>query len=288
MSPSPAALVIAEYARRLKDSEAVFGHGAGNAWDEAERLVAGFLRGRALTPALRAELDALLRRRIEERIPTAHLTGEAWFGGLVFHVPPGVMIPRSPLAEVLQQDVRPWLATAPRQVLDLCCGTGALGILAAHQFAEARVDLVDDDPLALQAVRCNLRRHERVANRVEVLRSDLFAALGERCYDLVLANPPYVPSAELAALPTEFGHEPRHGLDGGPDGLAIWRRIVAGLDRHLAPDGVLVGEVGNLAREFDAAFPQLHCVWLDLANAEPQADGRFGVFATVPWLDHLR
>lgn len=277
-----AADLIAQYARRLEEAEVVFGHGPGNAWDEAEWLVVGFLGGRTLTAARRNELDALLARRIEERLPVAHLTGQAWLGGLAFSVPPGVMIPRSPIAEVLEQGVRPWLAEAPCRVLDLCCGTGALGILAAHRFPAAIVDLVDDDPSALAAARRNVARHSQLGPRLEVLRSDLFASLGERRYDLVIANPPYVPTAELEAVPAEFRHEPRHGLDGGPDGLATWHRLVAALDRHLTPNGALLGEVGNLAPEFDAAFPHLHAVWLDLVRAEPQADDHFGVFVALP------
>ena len=275
--------LVDEFAHRLASADVVFGHGTDNAWDEARRLVTGFLRGRELAAAAREQLHALLDRRIEERLPVPYLTGEAWFHGLRIRVAPGVMIPRSPIAEALAAGaVRPYLAGEPSRILDLCCGAGAIGILAAHLFPTAAVDLADDDPAARRMARDNaLRAGGAVASRIAVVASDLFDSLRGRRYDLVLCNPPYVPTAELDAAPAEFRHEPRHGLDGGADGLTVWRRIVDRLDSHLAAEGVLVGEVGNLGREFDAAFPELGAVWLDLQQAEVQADGHFGVFASA-------
>ena len=264
-----------------------FAHGTDNARDEAWRLVTGTLRGRPLTPALRRQLEVLLDRRIGERIPVPYLTGEAFFGDLRLSIPAGVMIPRSPIAEVVARRVRPWLTVEPQGILDLCCGSGCIGMAAAHVFPNAAVDLVDDDPAAVEAARDNLRNTGRsVAARMEVIASDLFENLGGRRYDLVLCNPPYATSAELDAGPAEFRHEPRHGLDGGTDGLDVWRRIIAHVGEHLTPDGVLVGEAGNLGAAFDAAFPEVGAVWLDLEQAEPQADGGFGVF--VAHADGLR
>ena len=284
-SPSPdhdAEGLIEAFADRLEAEHVVFGHGTDNARDEAWRLVTGVLRGRRLTRRLAVELEGMLRRRIEDRVPVPYLTGEAWFGDLRLHVPPGVMIPRSPIGEVLATRVRPWLDRGPDRILDLCCGSGCIGIAAAYVFRGARVDLVDDDDAAVVAARENVGNSDpAISSRIDVVASDLFANLGGRRYDLILCNPPYALTAELDSAAQEYHHEPRHGLDGGADGLAVWRRIVADIGSHLNPGGILVGEAGRLSREFDAAFPQLHAVWLDLERAEPQPGGGFGVFVSV-------
>ena len=277
-----AAALIDAFADRLEAADLVFGHGTDNARDEAWRLVTGVLRGGRLTPRRLADLEALLRRRIEDRMPVPYLTGEAWIGDLRFRVPPGVMIPRSPIGEVLANRVRPWLDREPRRILDLCCGSGCIGIAAAYVFRDAGVDLVDDDDTAVAASRENVRNADpAISFRIEVVASDLFENLGGRRYDLVLCNPPYARTGELDSAAREFHHEPRHGLDGGADGLAVWRRIVDDIDTYLNPGGILLGEAGGLSREFDAAFPQLHAVWLDLERAEPQRGGGFGVFVSV-------
>ena len=268
------AAAVEKAAARLLHANVAFGHGTDNARDEAFRLVAH--AGDA------AELEALLCRRIEQRVPLPYLTGAARFAGMRLAAGPGVVIPRSPIAEVLATGVRPWLAQTPRRVLDLCCGGGALGLAAARTFPQAMIDLAEVDAAALGLARANTARlGEAVARRVRVMRSDLFAALAGTRYDLILCNPPYVPTAELDAAPAEFHHEPRFGLDGGADGLAVWRRIVPQLDAHLTAAGVLVGEAGNIGQAFDRAFPELRAIWLDLADAEPQADGGYGVFVTT-------
>ena len=269
--------LIGRFEARLGAAKIAYGHGTDNPRDEACRLVIGGLCGRALTPERRAGLEALLEQRIGARVPVPYLTGEAWLGGVRFDVRPGVMIPRSPIAAVLAGGVAPWLADEPRRILDLCCGIGALGILAAKAFPGARVDLADDDARAIVAAAINIER-AGVGDRVELVRSNLFDGLAGRRYDLIVCNPPYVPTAELDSVPVEFGHEPRHGLDGGADGLAVWRRIVARLDDFLEPGGVLLGETGNVSAAFDAAFPDLRAVWLEVDGAERQAGGDFGVF----------
>jgi len=276
--------LIGRFAARLDAADVAYGHGTDNPRDEAYRLVTGGLRGRALTPANHTELEALLEQRIRARVPVPYLTGEAWLGGVRFDVPPGVMIPRSPIAAVLAAGVAPWLADEPGRVLDLCCGSGALGILAARAFPAARVDLADDDARAIGAAAINIER-AGIGDRAELLKSSLFDGLAGRRYDLIVCNPPYVPTAELAAAPAEFGHEPRRGLDGGSDGLAVWRRVVARVDEFLAPGGVLLGETGNVSAAFDAAFPQLRAVWLTVDGAERQAGGDFGVFVAAGALE---
>ena len=267
----------------MANAGVAFGHGTSNANDEAYRLVADTLRGAPLTAPMRRRLEALLARRIGERLPVPYLTGTAWFGDLPLRVEPGVMIPRSPIGAVLADGVRPWLEREPRRVLDLCCGCGALGIAAALKFPSATVDLADISSPALALAACNARS-AGVWERTTAVESDLFAALAGRRYDMILCNPPYVPTGELDAAPAEFQHEPRTGLDGGTDGLAIWRPIVATLHRHLTADGLLLGEAGNVAPTFDLAFPQLGAIWLDVEGAEEQADGGYGVFVVAPAL----
>ena len=272
--------LIGRFAARLGAAQIAYGHGTDNPRDEAYRLVVGGLRGRALTPASHAELEALLEQRIGAHVPVPYLTGEACLGGVRFDVPPGVMIPRSPITAVLAAGVAPWLAAEPGRILDLCCGTGALGILAAGAFPGARVDLADDDARAIDAAAINIEQ-AGVGDRADLVRSSLFDGLAGRRYDLIVCNPPYVPTAELDSAPAEFSHEPRHGLDGGADGLAVWRRIVARLDDFLAPGGVLLGETGNVSAAFDATFPHLRAIWLDIDGAERQAGGDFGVFVAA-------
>ena len=272
MAPATAAL-IKRAAARLDAAEVAFGHGTDNARDEAFRLVTDCA---APTPA---RVNALLAKRIGERVPVPYLTGVAWLGGVRFLARRGVVIPRSPIALALATGLAPWLAKPPRRMLDLCCGSGALGLIAARVFPGAHVDLADSDPTALALARENVAKSgAAVARRTRVVQSDLFADLRHQRYDLILCNPPYVPTAELDAAPPEFHHEPRPGLDGGPDGLAVWRRIVPLVDAHLAEGGVLLGEAGNIGAAFDRAFPALGTVWLDIEGAEPQADGGFGVF----------
>lgn len=272
VTPATAALIKGA-AARLDAAEVAFGHGTDNARDEAFRLVTD---GAAPTPG---RIDALLAKRIGERVPVPYLTGVAWLAGVRFVVRRGVVIPRSPIALALATGLAPWFWGPPRRVLDLCCGSGALGLIAAQAFPGAEVDLVDSDPIALALARENVAKSGAAgAQRACVIQSDLFAELRCQRYDLILCNPPYVPTAELDAAPPEFHHEPRSGLDGGPDGLAVWRRIVPLVDAHLAEGGVLVGEAGNIGAAFDEAFPALGTVWLDIEGAEPQADGGFGVF----------
>lgn len=274
------------FAARLAEANVAFGQGTHDAESDAAALVDGFLGddmpdGEALPESTQSELDAMLARRIENRLPAAHLTSIAWFAGETWHVPPGVMIPRSPIAQALRVRVAPWLKHEPQSILDLCCGNGCLGLVAARVFGGAQVDLVDIDPAALAAAERNLAERPELAERVRVVRSDLFENVSGQRYDLVICNPPYVPTAELGALPQEFDHEPRLGLDGGDDGLDLWRRITDELEAHLHPNAVLLGEAGSASATFDAAFPHLGAIWLDLERAERQDDGTFGVFVAV-------
>lgn len=252
-------------------AELHYGHGTGNAWDEARWLVLGALHlpfdspdwvlDARMTSAERTGLGRLLRRRIVERVPVAYLLGEAWFAGLRFRVDEQVLIPRSPIAELIQAGFEPWFsACSPLRILDLCCGSGCIGIAAALRFADATVDISDISPPALALARENVTLHG-VGERVRVVESDLFEALGNARYDLILCNPPYVDASDMEALPAEFRHEPRMALAAGDDGLDLVRRIMRDAGKHLLAHGVLVLEVGNSASALESAYPAIAFLW---------------------------
>ncbi len=278
MGTDRVAETIAAFAAQLAAADLAYGHGAADALAEAELLVHGYLDAQPWDASAAAALQRLLRRRIEARIPAAHLTGRAWFAGRWFLVSPGVMIPRSPLQELIGDGLQPWLRRPPATILDLCCGSGALGLAAALQFPDASVALADIDPAAVACARRNIERFG-LARRAQAHRGSLFDALPPARYDLILVNPPYVAAAELETLPPEYGHEPRLGLAAGADGLDCWRAVLGQAGNWLADDGLLVGEVGNSAPALQRAFPQLPFIWPELECAERLADGAFGVFA---------
>lgn len=260
-------------ASRFGTAKLCYGHGTDNAIDEAVMLVLGALhlepnlpdsyRTCRLTPQERARLAELIERRITEHVPVAYLTGRAWFAGLELAVGPQVLIPRSPIAELVEVGFEPWIdADRVLRVLDLCAGSGCIGIAAAAYLPEAEVDLADVSPAALALARENVARHG-LTDRVRVLESDLFAALGGERYDVIVSNPPYVPAGDLAELPPEYRHEPRIGLDGGLDGLDLALRILAGASAHLSDGGILVLEVGSVAPELEQRLPGCAFTWID-------------------------
>ena len=269
--------LIEECAARLACEPLAFGHGGADPRSEAELLVFGFLENHSLEEGTRDVFDGLLEDRIVRRVPSAYLTGETWFADHWFAVRPGVMIPRSPIQELIRREFQPWLRRTPERVLDMCCGTGCLGIATALRFPNARVILADVDAAAVANARMNIERFA-VADRVEVRQSDLFDGLDHEAFDLVLANPPYVPEQEFLELPPEYAHEPRRGLEAGADGLDCWRRLMREIGSWLRAGGLLVGEAGNTAAALDAAFPDLPFVWPEMAQAERLSDGGFGVF----------
>ncbi|MDN5841936.1 MAG: 50S ribosomal protein L3 N(5)-glutamine methyltransferase [Alcaligenaceae bacterium] len=258
-----------------------FGHGSDNAWDEAAYLLLHtlhlpldtlepFLDARVLDKERRRFID-IIHERVTTRKPAAYLTGEAWLRGHRFLVDERVIIPRSPIAELLEEDLAPWLAAphAVQRVLDLCTGSGCLAILAALHFGRAQVDAVDLSPEALALAQKNIAEYGLQA-RVQALRSDLFQNLPATQYELILCNPPYVNSQSMADLPSEYRHEPAMALAGGTDGMNLVRRILRDAPRFLAPNGVLVLEIGNEAEHFATAFPELEPVWLDTETATGQ------------------
>ncbi|MCL4747274.1 MAG: 50S ribosomal protein L3 N(5)-glutamine methyltransferase [Burkholderiaceae bacterium] len=263
---------------RFSREGVVFGHGADNAWDEAAwlglwslglapDLLEPFLDARLLASE-RDALHALIERRCAERIPSAYLTGQAWLRGVRFASDPRALVPRSLIAEAIETVVPAWIGgREPDTVLDLCAGSASLAILAARRFPAARVDACDLNADALALAAENVALHG-LEERIELIRGDLFDALGAREYELILCNPPYVCDASMQALAREYLHEPRSALAGGSDGMDLIRRIVAGARSHLAPGGLLVLEIGHEAGHFEAAFPTTEFAYLPVTAGE--------------------
>ncbi len=273
-------LVVAA-AERLKQAGVSFGHGTGNAFDEAAWLVTWSLglpldaletQGkRPVSEAERAAVDDLLARRIETRRPAAYLTGEAWLLDIPFTIDERAIVPRSYIAELLVDmeetgTLDAWLSERTRHVLDLCTGNGSLAVIAAMAYPEIGIDASDVSADALAIARINVDRHGLGA-RIAVVESDLFAKLPRR-YDLIVCNPPYVNDASMAALPAEYRAEPALALAGGPDGMDLIRRIVAGAPAHMSHEAVLVLEVGQERSHFEQAFPRLECAWLETSGGD--------------------
>jgi ribosomal protein L3 glutamine methyltransferase len=267
------ASLITRAQRRLARGRVFFGHGTDNARDEAAALVyfvlglphdaAPAVMKRSVTPEQAARIDALLERRIRERVPLPYLTHEAWFAGLRFYVDERVLIPRSPFAELLEQRFAPWIdARRVERILDLGTGSGCIALAAAKAFPRARVDAVDVDPGALEVAAIN-RRRLRLTRRVRLIESDHFAALSGESYDIIASNPPYVGAREMRGLPREYRHEPRLALESGREGLDSVGIILREAARHLRPRGLLVVEVGNTERALRRAYPRLPFMWLD-------------------------
>jgi ribosomal protein L3 glutamine methyltransferase len=264
---------------RFGAARLAFGHGSTNAFDEACYLVLHtlhlpqdrlepFLDARLL-PDERARLAQVLARRVDERIPAAYLTHEAWLGEFRFYVDPRVIVPRSFIAELIPDALQPFVGDSERvaAALDLCTGSGCLAILLAHAYPNAEVDAADISADALAVAQRNVSDYE-LDGRINLVRSDLFGNLPERRYDLIVCNPPYVTTAAMESLPPEYRHEPPLSLAGGDDGMDAVRVILADAPRFLAPNGVLVVEIGHNRPCAEAAFPHLPFVWLATQGAE--------------------
>lgn len=288
-SPIDELFTVRDYLRyvasQFSASPLYLGHGTDNVWDEAVQLVMRtlhlpmenntmFLDAR-LTRDEREQVISRTRRRIEERVPLAYLLGEAWFMGMPFHVDERVLVPRSPIGELIERGLQPWLGdTAVNRILDLCTGSGCIGIGAATVFEEADVDLADISSDALDVAASNIVFHD-LQDRVRTVRSDVFDNIEGR-YDVILSNPPYVDASDLAGMPEEYRHEPELGLAAGEDGLDIAHRIIAGALDHLTENGLLVVEVGNSWVALEQAYPDLPFTWLAFENG---GDGVFAISA---------
>ncbi len=265
--------LIERGARRLRRAGVFFGHGTDNARDESAALVLHALNlphgGERTIGARRVGsrgmrlADELIARRIEERIPAVYLTGETWFAGLAFHVDRRVLIPRSPIAELIERRFAPWVDPGRvRRILDVGTGSGCIAIACAKALPRSRVDAADISPEALEVAAINVRRH-RVGRRVRLIRSDHFSALAGERYDIIVANPPYVGRREMSGLPPEYRHEPQLALAAGRDGLDCVRVILREAGRHLTPGGLLVVEVGNTEAAVRRAYGRLPFIWLE-------------------------
>ena len=256
-----------------------FGHGSASAYDEAAYLILHtlhlpldtlnpFLDARLIAEEKNA-LFALLKQRVDKRIPVAYLTHEAWLGDFRFYVDERVIVPRSFIAELIQEQFSPWIDDSKivTDVLDLCTGSGCLAILAAHAFPDAVVDAVDISPDALEVAQRNVADYG-LEERINIIKSDLFSNLTGKQYDVIISNPPYVDAPSMTALPPEYRHEPQLALGSGADGLDATREILEHAADHLNPNGLLVVEIGHNRPALEAAYPNLPFIWLEVSAGD--------------------
>lgn len=268
----------------MNGSELAYGHGFDNAWDESVYLVLQTLnlpwdfderywQSRVTDDEARALFSAI-ERRIEERVPTAYITGMGWFAGLPFKVDERVLVPRSPIAELIHHRFMPWMTHEPTAIMDLCTGSGCIGIACAEAFPDAEVALLDISEDALSLANENIELHG-LGDRVKAYKSDVFSALDqsyEQAYDLIVTNPPYVDAQDINDMPAEFHQEPMLGLAAGHDGLDIVKVILREAGQYLSADGLLVVEVGNSWVALEAHYPDVPFTWVDFEQ------GGHGVF----------
>jgi ribosomal protein L3 glutamine methyltransferase len=258
-----------------------FGHGTDNAWDEAVTMIldsldmpnttdSGLFSCR-LTTTEKQKVVVNIALRINERKPLSYITNKAWFGGNEFYVDERVLVPRSPIAELIENKFAPWLLHEPESILDLCTGGGCIAITTALAYPDAQVDGSDLSSDALAVALINKEKFG-LDDRCNFIQSDLFENLQGKKYDLIISNPPYVDAVDMAMLPEEYHFEPEMGLASGKDGLDITRRILAEAAEHLTNTGVLIVEVGNSAAALEEAFPDLAFTWIDFER------GGHGVF----------
>lgn len=264
---------IHEGARYFDAASLWFGHGSDNAFDEAAELVffaAGLdhedaprVYAQPLAPAQQKAIRHLFERRVRERVPAAYLTQRMWFAGHEFHVDERVLVPRSPIAELIETGFEPWIsAKRIRRLLDIGTGSGCIAIAAALALPQAQVDAADISEEALAVARMNIERHG-VGGRVRAVASDVFEALAGERYDVIVSNPPYVGDEEMRELPGEYHREPVGGLHAGRDGLDVVRRILESAASHLNPEGILIVEVGNTEQALVQAYPRVPFMWLE-------------------------
>jgi ribosomal protein L3 glutamine methyltransferase len=260
----------------LENSDVFFGHGTDNAWDEAAQMVLAIADlpldcGDGVLPQPFGDkelvrLQDLMHRRMHEHLPLPYLLGRAWFAGLEFRCDPRAIIPRSPIAELILNGFQPWYSgSGPSRILDLCCGGGCIGLAVAHYFPDTHVDLLDIDTSALALARENATILG-LENRTTMIESNLFEALVDVRYDLIVSNPPYVDAADLATMPAEFCHEPERALASGIDGLDLTRRLLASAASFLRPDGLLIVEVGNSWTALEEAYPNVPFTWVEFEH----------------------
>jgi ribosomal protein L3 glutamine methyltransferase len=270
-----------EYGQKLfEQSDIYFGHGTDNAWDEAVYLLSSVLNlppdadrsllDNSVSADDQEKITALYQRRIDERVPAPYITKQAWFCTLPFYVDERVIVPRSPIAELIYNQFQPWCTESPKKILDLCTGSGCIGIACAYTFERAQVVLSDISPEALEVTAINIQQHD-LKSRVTAIESDLFSGFessANNSFDLIVSNPPYVDADDLAQMPDEYGHEPDLALASGDDGLDFTRRLLREAANYLTEQGVLIVELGNSSVALEKAFPQVPFTWLEFSEGD--------------------
>lgn len=263
-------------ASRFNEANLYYGHGTDNAWDEAAALVLHSLflhhtinptiLDARLTEEERLKIYQFIVQRIDKRIPVAYLTRQAWFAGLPFYVDERVLIPRSPIAELIQNHFQPWIDyDKVHRILDLCTGSGCIAIACAQAFPQAEIDASDISEDALAVAKINVMKHG-LEDQITLYHSDLFATLLLKKYDVIVSNPPYVSAEEMFNLPLEYEHEPSMGLHGGKEGLDFAIRIMQQARDYLNPHGILIVEVGNSEHALIEQFPNIPFTWLEFEH----------------------
>jgi len=270
-------------ASEFNRADLYFGHGTDNAWDEAKVIVMYALslplylfenvKGCQITNEEKQYLLELLTKRIEEQVPAAYITNQAMFAGLSFYVDESVLVPRSPIAELIEKKFSPHVHAdnPPKRILDLCTGSGCIAIACAYAFPEAEVDALDLSVDAINVAQINIEGHG-LTEQVIPIQSDVFSSVDQHKYDLIVTNPPYVDQEDVDSLPVEYTHEPEMGLGCGHDGLDIVREILAKASQHLTEDGLLICEVGNSQIHVEAVYPEVPFEWLTFEH------GGHGIF----------
>jgi ribosomal protein L3 glutamine methyltransferase len=260
---------------RFNAARLYYGHGTDNAWDEAVHLVLSALHlppdlspdlmSSKLTLVERRKLCDFISRRVTERIPTPYLTQEAWFAALPFYVDQRVIIPRSPIGELIQKRFSPWAThTKVHTILDLCTGSGCIAIACAFAFPNAQIEATDISKDALEVARINVKKYD-LQDQIHLIEADLFQDLVKK-YDLIISNPPYVSTQEYITLPREYQHEPEIALKAEEGGIAFLQRILAGAVYHLNPKGILIVEVGSAQEALIHSYPDVPFLWLDFTR----------------------
>jgi ribosomal protein L3 glutamine methyltransferase len=252
-----------------------YGHGTDNAWDEAVHLTLHAINlpwdinpealNAKLTRHERKAVAQLITQRINKRKPSPYLTNQAWFAGILFYVDERVLIPRSPIAELIQNRFEPWLVTEPKRILDLCTGSGCIAIACAYAFPEAQVDAVDLSKDALEVAKINIE-NKKLGDQVKLINSNLYQRMPLKKYDLILSNPPYVSASEMTKLPSEYRHEPRMALEAADEGLIIIKRILQNASDFLTDDGILIVEVGSSEEALIKRYPDVPFTWLEFSQ----------------------